>query len=138
MALLKIGVAAAALALALATIRAGEAGEATLGGAAAASGRYFGAALDPDALDERPYRDLAATQLTCVPLAAQADDYASVVRACRETPRCVGVTTWGITDDRSWVPSFFSGYGAALPFDENYRPKPAVAAIIDGFTEKAP
>jgi endo-1,4-beta-xylanase len=71
-------------------------------------------------------------------LRAQADDYASVVRACRETPRCVGVTTWGITDDRSWVPSFFSGYGAALPFDENYRPKPAVAAIIEGFTEKAP
>jgi GH35 family endo-1,4-beta-xylanase len=29
----------------------------------------------------------------------------------------------------------FSGYGAALPFDENYRPKPAVAAIIEGFTE---
>ena len=71
-------------------------------------------------------------------LAEQADDYGSVVRACRETPRCVGVTTWGITDDRSWVPSFFSGYGAALPFDEHYRPKPAVAAIIDGFTEKAP
>ena len=67
-------------------------------------------------------------------LAAQADDYASVVRACRETSRCVGVTTWGITDDRSWIPSFFSGYGAALPFDENYRPKPAVAAIIEGFT----
>ena len=32
----------------------------------------------------------------------------------------------------------FSGYGAALPFDENYRPKPAVAASIEGFTEKAP
>jgi len=27
-------------------------------------------------------------------LAAQAADYASVVRACRATPRCVGVTTW--------------------------------------------
>ena len=66
MALLKIGVTAAALALALAATRTGEAGEATLGSAAAASGRYFGAALDPDALDERPYRDLAATQLTSV------------------------------------------------------------------------
>jgi endo-1,4-beta-xylanase len=66
-------------------------------------------------------------------LAAQAADYASIVSACRLTPRCVGVTTWGITDDRSWIPSFFSGYGAALPFDENYRPKPAVAAIIEGF-----
>jgi endo-1,4-beta-xylanase len=71
-------------------------------------------------------------------LATQADDYASVVRACRETPRCVGVTTWGVADDRSWVPSFFSGYGAALAFDENYRPKPAVAAIIEGFAKKAP
>jgi endo-1,4-beta-xylanase len=67
-------------------------------------------------------------------LATQAADYASVVRACRATPRCVGVTTWGVTDDRSWIPSFFSGYGAALPFDEAYRPKPAVAAMIKAWT----
>ncbi len=67
-------------------------------------------------------------------LAVQAADYASVARACRATPRCVGVTTWGVTDDHSWIPSFFSGYGAALPFDENYRPKPAVAAIIKALT----
>ena len=32
---------------------------------------------------------------------------------------------WGIMDERSWVPSFFSLYGAALPFDEEYEPKPA-------------
>jgi endo-1,4-beta-xylanase len=67
-------------------------------------------------------------------LAMQAADYASVVRACRATPRCVGVTTWGVTDDRSWIPSFFSGYGAALPFDEAYRPKPAVAAMTEAWT----
>jgi endo-1,4-beta-xylanase len=71
-------------------------------------------------------------------LRMQAEDYASVARACRETARCVGVTTWGVTDARSWIPSFFSGYGAALPFDENYRPKPAVASIIEGFAGKAP
>jgi endo-1,4-beta-xylanase len=70
-------------------------------------------------------------------LKAQAADYASIVAACRSTTRCVGVTTWGITDDRSWIPSFFSGYGAALPFDENYRPKPAVQAIIEGFAATA-
>ena len=29
-------------------------------------------------------------------LLTQADDYGSVVRACRATARCVGVTTWGI------------------------------------------
>jgi endo-1,4-beta-xylanase len=68
-------------------------------------------------------------------LAAQAADYASVVRACRTTPRCAGVTTWGIADDHSWIPSFFSGYGTALPFDEAYRPKPAVAAMIKAWTE---
>jgi endo-1,4-beta-xylanase len=71
-------------------------------------------------------------------LAAQGADYASIVSACREMPRCVGVTTWGISDGRSWVPSFFSGYGAALPFDENDQPKPAVAAIIEAFTKPAP
>jgi endo-1,4-beta-xylanase len=68
-------------------------------------------------------------------LAAQAADYASVVGACRATPRCVGVTSWGVTDDHSWIPAFFSGYGVALPFDENYRPKPAVAAMIRAWTE---
>ncbi len=49
-----------------------------------------------------------------------------------------GVTTWGITDDHSWIPSFFSGYGAALPFDEAYRPKPARRAMIKAFTQAAP
>jgi endo-1,4-beta-xylanase len=44
----------------------GAAGEATLGAAAAASGRYFGAALDPGDFDEKRYRELAATQLTSV------------------------------------------------------------------------
>jgi len=71
-------------------------------------------------------------------LAAQAGEYASVVRACRLTGRCVGVTTWGITDDRSWIPSFSSGYGAALPFDEAYRPKLAVAAMTEAWTAPAP
>ncbi len=71
-------------------------------------------------------------------LAAQAGDYASVVRACRATDRCIGVTTWGITDDRSWIPSFFSGYGAALPFDEAYRPKPAVAAMTEAWSAPRP
>ena len=56
----------AATALALMGAVSAAADEATLGAAAAASGRYFGAALDPDALDEKPYRNLAASQLTSV------------------------------------------------------------------------
>jgi len=67
-------------------------------------------------------------------LAVQAADYAAVVAACRAVKRCVGVTTWGITDDYSWIPSFFAGYGAALPFDEDYRPKPAYFAAVRAWT----
>ena len=71
-------------------------------------------------------------------LVTQGAEYGAVVRACRETQRCVGVTTWGITDGRSWIPSFFSGYGAALPFDETGQPKPAFAAMIEAWTAPAP
>ncbi|MBS7648514.1 endo-1,4-beta-xylanase, partial [Candidatus Bathyarchaeota archaeon] len=37
---------------------------------------------------------------------------------------------WGFTDEYSWIPSYFSGYGAALIFDESYRPKPAYYYIV--------
>ncbi len=42
------------------------AGTPTLGSAAAPSGRYFGAALDPGFFDETAYRKLAEAQLTSV------------------------------------------------------------------------
>ena len=70
-------------------------------------------------------------------LGAQAADYAKAIGACLAVKRCVGVSTWGITDDHSWIPSFFSGYGAALPFDENYKPKPAFLAAINAFIRGA-
>jgi endo-1,4-beta-xylanase len=57
-----VGVAA----LGLAATGAARAGETTLQSAAAASGRYFGAALDPDDFDEKPYVKLATEQLGCV------------------------------------------------------------------------
>ncbi len=62
--------AAAGLMLAVASgpVAAGSAAEATLGAAAAASGRYFGAALDPDDFDEKPYRDLATRHGQCLKL----------------------------------------------------------------------
>jgi endo-1,4-beta-xylanase len=63
-------------------------------------------------------------------LAQQASDYGAVVGACLAVARCVGITTWGMTDGHSWIPSFFPGYGAALLFDEDNKPKPAYAAAI--------
>jgi endo-1,4-beta-xylanase len=62
-------------------------------------------------------------------LAQQAQDYASIVKACHAVSRCVGVTFWGLSDKDSWIPKFFHGSGDALPWDVNYHPKPAVAAI---------
>jgi endo-1,4-beta-xylanase len=62
-------------------------------------------------------------------LSQQAKDYATVFKACLSISRCVGVTFWGINDSNSWIPGVMPGYGDALPWDANYQPKPAVAAI---------
>lgn len=64
-------------------------------------------------------------------LEQQAADYAAVVDACSAVDGCVGITTWGFTDAHSWVPGFFDGQGAALPFDESYTKKPAYFAMLE-------
>jgi endo-1,4-beta-xylanase len=64
-------------------------------------------------------------------LATQASDYSKVFKACLAVTRCQGVTTWGLTDKYSWVPSVFSGYGAPLMWDENYAAKPAYEAAYE-------
>ena len=35
----------------------------------------------------------------------------------------------------AWIPSFFSGYGFALPFDRTLRPKPAYSALQNALLE---
>jgi endo-1,4-beta-xylanase len=66
-------------------------------------------------------------------LARQALVYADVMAAVLHQPACRGFETWGFTDRYSWIPGFFPGYGAALIFDENYRPKPAYYALLRDF-----
>ncbi|WP_129664581.1 endo-1,4-beta-xylanase [Phytoactinopolyspora endophytica] len=72
--------------------------------------------------------DLPVTQAK---LEQQRDDYAAVVDACLAVDGCVGITTWGFTDAFSWVPDWFDGQGAALPFDESYNEKPAYDGILE-------
>jgi endo-1,4-beta-xylanase len=63
-------------------------------------------------------------------LTQQANDYRTVVNACLAVSRCVGITTWGVTDKYSWIPDTFSGQGLALLFDTNYTAKPAFDSVI--------
>ncbi|KAL4892763.1 glycoside hydrolase superfamily [Aspergillus ambiguus] len=65
-------------------------------------------------------------------LAQQATDYQNVAAACVATSGCVGITIWDWTDKYSWVPSTFSGQGAACPWDSNLAKKPAYNGILAG------
>ncbi|KAG8843409.1 hypothetical protein FRB91_003374 [Serendipita sp. 411] len=65
-------------------------------------------------------------------LAQQKKDYNTVIRACMAVSRCIGMTIWAYSDYYSWIPSVFSGQGAALPWDEQLKPKPAFYGIVDG------
>ncbi|KAI0833643.1 glycoside hydrolase superfamily [Trametes gibbosa] len=62
-------------------------------------------------------------------LAQQQKDYETVVQACMNVKGCVGITIWDWTDKYSWVPSTFSGQGAALPWDQTFNKKPAYSGI---------
>ncbi|MEU6841971.1 endo-1,4-beta-xylanase [Streptomyces sp. NPDC046716] len=69
--------------------------------------------------------------------AQQADWYGQVTSACLAVRRCVGITLWGYSDRHSWIPAAFEGQGAALPWDEELRRKPAYDAIGAALTAAA-
>lgn len=68
-------------------------------------------------------------------LERQAEIYGRLLETLRAVQPSATAVVWGVTDLRSWIPGFFSGFGSALLFDEDYRPKPAVRAwakVLDG------
>ena len=69
-------------------------------------------------------------------LATQAQWYRNLTQACLAVRRCVGITVWDYTDKYSWIPAFFPGEGAALPWDEQLAPKPAYFAIREALGGK--
>jgi len=88
--------------------------------------RFSGLGLDT-ALTEVDVRMLLPAD--AAKLATQAQWYGDLTKACLAVRRCVGITVWDYTDKYSWIPGFFPGEGAALPWDEQLRPKPAYFAI---------
>ena len=67
-------------------------------------------------------------------LQLQADIYRQIATACLShrlsDSGCTAIQTWGFTDKYSWIGSHSKKTeGAALPFDRNYRAKPAYLAL---------
>lgn len=77
--------------------------------------------------------DVATSPTDPDAFARQADAYGRIVRACLQVPACEEVTTWGITDALTWLDSdlfpFLAKPTRPLPFDDEYRPKPAYEAM---------
>ena len=64
-------------------------------------------------------------------LALQATAFGSIAEICRNAKRCGAISAWGFTDRYSWINNRYQGFGAALLFDDQYRPKPAYRAFVD-------
>jgi endo-1,4-beta-xylanase len=72
-------------------------------------------------------------------LAKQAQIYRQIAQVCLRNRGCTAFQTWGFTDKYSWIPRFTHGdKGAALPFDAQYRAKPAYDALMKVFAAQKP
>jgi endo-1,4-beta-xylanase len=78
---------------------------------------------------------LDGNQPTEAQLRDQAAAYRDLIELCLSEPACTGFLFWGFTDRYSWIPGFRKGWGAALPFDEEYRPKPAFYAVAEALRQ---
>jgi endo-1,4-beta-xylanase len=65
-------------------------------------------------------------------LVDQAATYQRILTVCLQNPNCTAFQTWGFTDKYSWIgKTYYVGFGAALPSDANYAPKPAFFSMIN-------
>lgn len=67
-------------------------------------------------------------------LKRQAEIYRRVADTCLRQPKCTAFQTWGFTDKYTWIPNFTKGASDwPLPFDKNYKKKPAYDALLEAF-----
>jgi endo-1,4-beta-xylanase len=65
----------------------------------------------------------------------QAAIYYDMVRACIESKVCPSFSILGITDKETWYNYIGSNKANPLPFDRNYKPKPAYYSIYDALIQ---
>ena len=71
------------------------------------------------------------TPATAAGAQKQLDYWTNTLKACLAVKACKSFTTWGVSDNYSWIPGVFKGEGAGLLYDEQENPKPAYFALQD-------
>lgn len=57
--------------------------------------------------------------------------YQDMMQTCLNAENCSGLTTWGVSDQYSWIPYYFERPDAPLLFDEEYQSKPAYDGLVE-------
>lgn len=68
-------------------------------------------------------------------LSQQTKAYSDYLRVCLANTNCTMFYLWGFTDKYSWIPGKFPGYGDALIFDKEYKPKAPYHALMSVLKE---
>jgi endo-1,4-beta-xylanase len=77
--------------------------------------------------------DVKIPDTSAASLQAQAQTYQRILNVCLQNPGCTAFQTWGFTDRHTWLPA-----GFPLPFDSDYQPKPAFAALLNTLNAAPP
>lgn len=76
-----------------------------------------------------PEIEMAITELDIV--GGAPEEYVTVATACLSLRNCVGITSWGLRDQDSWIVD-----GTPLLYDRDWQRKPAYTAVLEALRAK--